>query len=402
MHLLVHIVASESEAAQVSSTPTLCIRSWISLKCIPMSKYVPPQRRPKGNDPAQVMANARNTHSSTPEKYTPKPNVYVRPVEGDKLAARAWRFASSKAPESEDYGLISRGEDTRLQNSSKLRVEFFERVRAEFAKLCLKEAPSSVSDLESTSSAGLSESSSAPASGSSNAISYAISPVSADGNVKSMDWVLMSLRKLREALIHLETLDSFSVGVFLFSVRVSINVGHYQTYVPSINFLMKRYQDDRSVLTEMEFYEVTKYLILHYVHSTHDFMAALNVYTQHSKKDNLLRRDVALRRIMDSYFTDDYDSWFRGLASESDVNNYRLMRMGFDRMLTHFVLVVTKAYFTIPMAELVKMLHDTIAWRALMEFIKDRSGLSLVGVHWRVHGSNPELVTIKDRPLVKK
>lgn len=69
----------------------------------------------------------------------------------------------------------------------------------------------------------------------------------------AIDSIIMSLRKLREAMIAQKP-SYFMKTVFLFSVRVTSTMGHYASYVPSVLKLLEIHED--LPLTNAEVQEV--------------------------------------------------------------------------------------------------------------------------------------------------
>ena len=62
----------------------------------------------------------------------------------------------------------------------------------------------------------------------------------------------------------------------MFSVRISSVLGHYQTYIPSINYLiLHRAELD---LSDLEFEEIATILILHLVHLNENIPRAIQLY----------------------------------------------------------------------------------------------------------------------------
>ena len=60
----------------------------------------------------------------------------------------------------------------------------------------------------------------------------------------------------------------------MFSVRISSVLGHYQTYIPSINYLiLHRAELD---LSDLEFEEIATILILHLVHLNENIPRAIS------------------------------------------------------------------------------------------------------------------------------
>ena len=124
-------------------------------------------------------------------------------VSEEALQRRKLRFQAQ--PQTKDYGFVSRGE-TRLKESESERRKYFDTIVLSFFKLCDEATRIEVRERIDVDSIH-----------------------SSDGDM-TMDGVLTSLRKLREAILGTKP-SSFSKKVLLFSVRVAVPLGHYQTYV---------------------------------------------------------------------------------------------------------------------------------------------------------------------------
>ncbi|KAL1843385.1 hypothetical protein VTJ49DRAFT_1972 [Mycothermus thermophilus] len=60
-----------------------------------------------------------------------------------------------------------------------------------------------------------------------------------------LDTILSALRKLREGIIASRRRDHFATQVFLFSARAGILAGAYETYHPSLAYLMRRHVEEQ-------------------------------------------------------------------------------------------------------------------------------------------------------------
>lgn len=143
--------------------------------------------------------------------------------------------------------------------------------------------------------------------------------------------------KLRESMLK-TTPDDFSKAVFLFSIRISTRVGHYQTYIPSITYLL----DNSSILNNSEFNEVVQLYILHISHFTRDNRLALELFEKHCP-DN-----VRLSQILKGWRSRDYLSWFKLYHGEKDTGYKQVMKFGLEKMITQAMKIITKSYFQLP------------------------------------------------------
>lgn len=274
--------------------------------------------------------------------------------EESKKLERAARFGESRKYGSEEYGFVSRGEDDRLQKSSKEREKFFDKILKKFISYC-----------ETTDTSTLSEE------------LKSILDQASDQKVEkmenvTMDSILSSLRKLREAMINCKC-DKFTVKVFLFSIRISANIGHYQTYLPSIYFLLQ--QEDDKLLLKAEKREIVTLMILHLSHFNKNNSKALKEYFRYFQDDE----DDQLLRTLKSWSTGDYFNWIRSYNNENDIAKSTIMRFGINTMIERMVKTINMSYFHLDLDYLTRSLPSGITFDVLKE---------KHNVTWKLDGKN--------------
>lgn len=258
--------------------------------------------------------------NSTP-KYVPPRSRGPKPSNGNdeekKKKLRQQRFSNNNEQKREkpSYGFLSRGEDNRLQNSESARREYFDEILESFR------------DTEG-------------------------------------EQVLSGLRKIREALLYKEA-DDFSKKVHLFSARVGSTLSHYQTYVPSIKYLLG---EAKLLLTESERHEMATLLVLHMSHCNRNNSGAFSVYHEHfSDRSKVYGTLIA-------WTTRDYVRWLADYRAETDASVYAIMTLGLKRMLVHMVECFNAAYFTFSKSDFEQLLPRAM----LFEGFKKE-----YGVAWR-------------------
>lgn len=152
--------------------------------------------------------------------------------------------------------------------------------------------------------------------------------------------------KLREALLKFAP-DEFAKSVFLYSVRIATRVGHYQTYVPSINYLLKH----SSILSSTELTEVASIFALHLAHFSNDNETALSIQFKYAKND------IKLQRILRAWRITDYFTWIELYEAERDVLYHRMMEYGADKMIKHSIKCIQKSYFQLPDSYVNQLFH---------------------------------------------
>lgn len=221
----------------------------------------------------------------------------------------------------QDFGLVSRG-DKSLQNSQESRVQFFDAIvksQEHFEKeyssqkgnLCEQQLKQAVSvDME-------------------------MPPEVAK--------TLHNLRILREALLKHKP-DEFHKRVFLYSIRISASVCHYETYVASILYLLSTGQ---KTLNEDENREIVSLLVLHVSHSNNENYKALKMFFEYLDMD----RDRPLYNLLQAWITDDYHTWIQHYNNESNLATHAVMSFGANRVFRLMVERMSKSYFSFPMKD---------------------------------------------------
>lgn len=274
-----------------------------------MAKYVPPR--------------SRKPHGVSDEEAEKRRQRYLRfqTDSGDKSAAKSPQngmnnlsskpYHSNKPPL---YGFVSRGEDSRLQTSEHAQREYFDWILQTFNQTS-EEKTTKVKDANEKASSE-----------------------STAKCIVSVDSTLSALRKLREAILHQKP-SEFSVKVHLFSVRVSTPVGHYQTYVPSINYLLSSID----MLSEIEVSEVATLLVLHISHDNNENEKAFRVFDHYLLRE----RNRLIYKLLVAWATGDYYTWLKMYNSEPGHSIQAIMTGGLTRMMAHMVECMTRSFFTV-------------------------------------------------------
>lgn len=144
--------------------------------------------------------------------------------------------------------------------------------------------------------------------------------------------------------------DDFSKSVFLFSVRVSARLGHHQTYVPSINYLLK----NKHIMSNSELREVANIHVLHLAHFNNDNQQALEAYFKYANDD------LKLSQVLLSWRMKDYINWLELLHGEKDVARRRIMAYGEVTIVAHAIECIQKAYFKLPRSYVKRVFHTDV------------------------------------------
>lgn len=300
-----------------------------------MSKYVPPRSR-KSQEVSTQEAEKRRQRQLRFSKEGGDKN--------ERNGRNSFHRAATDRGIAPQYGFVSRGEDSRLQNSEKAQREYFEWVLQTFEGY--RGQPEG--DAEGKTGKG------GNAGGADKKDSKKVHQMeknASNGEIKgsinkrrssgSIDSTLAALRKLREAMLHQKP-TQFSVKVHLFSVRVSAPVSHYQTYIPSINYLLAS-----GLLTADELEEVATLLVLHVSHHNYQNEKAFRIFNQHLLRD----KNSHLHSVLVAWTTGDYHTWLAKFDGECDHCIHAIMAGGLAKMMGHMVTCMTKSYFTLATRE---------------------------------------------------
>lgn len=242
---------------------------------------------------------------------------------------------AKKPSQNPGYGYTSRGEDNRLQKSSKERQEFFKTILSQFVEYCNDNASYTVrKDLEEYILGRVDDTI-----GSYIESTGSISRSSAGSKPTiTLESILASLRKLREALLHTKP-EEFNKIVYIVSVRLSTSIGHYQSYLPGIKYLL---EDCPHLLTVEETKEMANLMVLHFLHFNNEPQFAMKYYFKYLKDEGAYRT----WDIIESWIHKDYLNWFRLYNTETHNLRSKLMNFGVPKMVPIMIKSITKSYFT--------------------------------------------------------
>ncbi|KAH3664353.1 hypothetical protein WICMUC_005738 [Wickerhamomyces mucosus] len=262
--------------------------------------------------------SSKNNKSKTSYGRSSKESISNEVIStSEELEKRRLKFLSNTQKKNEEYGLISRGEDNRLQRDPEARVRYFKEIQN-------------------------------------------------------------TVRKLREALLKFAA-DEFTKSVFLFSIRISSRLGHYQTYIPSITYLLQ----NKGVLSKSELNEVASLYVLHAAHFSMDNKLALELFFKYTK-DNL-----RLYEILKAWRSMNYKKWFEFYKTEKDFANRNIMKFGEEKMIKYALRVLQKTYFQLPKTYLQDLL-----------FVDFDDLEAKYGFKWKLEGStNIQRVTSLQKTL---
>ncbi|KAH7625583.1 hypothetical protein B0T09DRAFT_387926 [Sordaria sp. MPI-SDFR-AT-0083] len=157
----------------------------------------------------------------------------------------------------------------------------------------------------------------------------------------NLSQILSALRKLREALVASSRLDDFTTQVYLFAVRLGILSSSFETYLPSLLYLLRViHRSPSHPLTSVEHHEVVSYLVLDTACRRGDLAEAYSLRNKYKLKD--AKVDATLKALV----MDDWVSWRR---TKRAVDGYRVRLMEFAEpgIRGHVLKAFGRAYLSV-------------------------------------------------------
>ncbi|KAF4997733.1 hypothetical protein FGRMN_3653 [Fusarium graminum] len=197
-------------------------------------------------------------------------------------------------------------------------------------------------------------------------------------NTKSLQEVLMALRKLREGLVATKRADLFSIQAYIFSIRLSILAKHPESYHPAILHLL-RYMAVWTPMEHSEIEEIAGYFMLDAACRRQDLAEAYFI------RQDFNIRNKKLDSILKALAHDNYVSW---QASKKQLNRHclKLMEWAEDDMRLHTLKCFGRSYLNVDLPYL-EFATDR-KWDKLRE--KDNVG-------WELDGENVTIRRVKAR-----
>ncbi|KAJ4257428.1 hypothetical protein NW762_008552 [Fusarium torreyae] len=186
-------------------------------------------------------------------------------------------------------------------------------------------------------------------------------------NTKSLQDVLMALRKLREGLVATKRADLFSIQAYIFSIRLSILAKHPESYHPAILHLL-RYMAVWTPMVRSEIDEIAGYFMLDAACRRRDLTEAYFI------RQDFNIRNKKMDAILKALAHDNYVSW---QIAKKNMNRHclKLMEWADSDMRLHTLKCFGRSYLNVDLPFL-EFATDR-KWNELKE--KDSVGWELDG-----------------------
>jgi sphingosine kinase len=161
-------------------------------------------------------------------------------------------------------------------------------------------------------------------------------------NTKSLQDVLMALRKLREGLVATKRADLFSIQAYIFSIRLSILAKHPESYHPAILHLL-RYMAVWTPMVQSEIEEIAGYFMLDAACRRRDLTEAYFI------RQDFNIRNKKLDNILKALAHDNYVSW---QVAKRQVNRHclKLMEWADDDIRLHTLKCFGRSYLNVDLS----------------------------------------------------
>lgn len=158
-------------------------------------------------------------------------------------------------------------------------------------------------------------------------------------STKSLDSVIMALRKLREGIVAIKRADDFAVQAYLFNIRLAVLTKLPESYHPACLYLLNQLHHMHP-LTAIELQEVVSYLILDAACRRGNLEEAFSLRRRHRV------RDVKVDRALSSLV---HDNWilFRETRRAVDGHMARIMDFAADDMRMRSLKSLGRTYLSV-------------------------------------------------------
>jgi hypothetical protein len=202
--------------------------------------------------------------------------------------------------------------------------------------------------------------------------------ISQAASSKELAVMIMSMRKLREAIVASSRTDSFSQRAYVFIIRASILTASFESYQPALLHLLYKIHL-HTPLSGPELHEFVSYYILDVACRLRDLGTAFAL------RKRWAYNDISVQGILAALVHDD---WLRFWRLKGAVDGYqrRLLRWVEDDMRKHALKCIGKSYLTVDRGYVEQSCGR--AWDELQE--KD-------GVSWEIDGQATIIRRIKKK-----
>lgn len=149
----------------------------------------------------------------------------------------------------------------------------------------------------------------------------------------------MAMRKLREGIVASKRVDNFSIQAYMFCIRLTILLKHYESYHPAILYLLRNMHSIRP-LSKIQMQEFAGYLVLDLACRKQDFAQAYAARHAFSLHDSKI--DATLGALVH----DNYHKFWK-IKRSVDGHKAKLMEYAEKSMRLQALKCLGRTYFTV-------------------------------------------------------
>lgn len=196
-------------------------------------------------------------------------------------------------------------------------------------------------------------------------------------DTNELDAITMGMRKLREGIVASKRIDDFSIQAYIFCIRLSILLKHWESYHPAMRHLLQ-VMHLKHPLSSTELQEFAGYQVLDLACRQRDLAKAFSIKITLGLRDSKIGE--ALKAIA-------HDNYYLFWKVKRGVDGYkaRIMEFAGEEMKLHALKSIGKTYLSIDLVSLERLTDSS--WTVLTEVHK---------VGWQLEGT--KVVIRKPKP----
>jgi hypothetical protein len=185
------------------------------------------------------------------------------------------------------------------------------------------------------------------------------------------------MRKLREALVATSRTDTFSTQAYIFTIRLSIQLKHHESYHPALLYLLKTLHP-KLPLSSAELREFASYLVLDLACRQADLAAA------YAARREFVLGDEGVDAVLRALVHGDYWAFWR-VKGAVDAHRARLMEWAEEGVRVQALKCLGRTYFSVEV-EFAESVAGGRSWEELVR--RD-------GVGWELQGGKVVIRRVK-------
>ncbi|APA14783.1 hypothetical protein sscle_13g095530 [Sclerotinia sclerotiorum 1980 UF-70] len=196
-------------------------------------------------------------------------------------------------------------------------------------------------------------------------------------DTNELDAITMGMRKLREGIVASKRIDDFSIQAYIFCIRLSILLKHWESYHPAMRHLLQ-VMHPKHPLSSTELQEFAGYQVLDLACRQSDLAKAFSI------KLTLGLRDSKVDEVLKAIAHDNYFLFWK-VKRGMDGYKAKIMEFAGEEMKLHALKSIGKTYLSIDLDSLEQLTDSN--WTTLTK---------VYNVGWQLEGT--KVVIRKPKP----